>query len=139
MSTANLKPYTGPDLCIIAGRVYLAQVADGEIPTDAEPVSEDEIQKSFPKGWPFGNEKGKDLHQVSERSMLWYVETYRPKQGQFYEADLARQDLVKRYLGAMMGAKAGARRELVRNAPEKPATKPQPETEQKPAQDDIPF
>lgn len=92
----------------------------------------DEVAKAFPKGWPYGRDKGKPLHEVPESTLRWHLENRVPEKGsRFFAANSVQYDLVERAL-ANIGPGTVPRPRVVRQ----PA--PPPEA-QEPEEDPIPF
>jgi hypothetical protein len=91
----------------------------------------DEVAKAFPKGWPYGRDKGKPLHEVPESTLRWHLENRAPEKGsRFFEANRVQYDLVER---ALANIGTGATREP------RPAKQATPPEDQEPEEDQIPF
>lgn len=58
----------------------------------------DEASRMFPRGWPFGDEKGKDVFAVSDDALRWFVEKSKPGKPEYAERSQKQKDLCARIL-----------------------------------------
>lgn len=71
-----------------------------EVPSGPEggDALRDEAARMFPRGWPFGDEKGKDIFSVSDDALRWFVEKSKPGKPEYAERSQKQKDLCSRVL-----------------------------------------
>jgi hypothetical protein len=81
----------------------------GSRPTAAPPiqtglgaVSAEDVNAAFPRGWPFGKEKGWAVSEVPVKSLKWFLDKMQPVPGaKFYDKNLEQYQLIQRWFAEL--------------------------------------
>ena len=83
-------------------------------------VSAEEVNAAFPRGWPFGREKGWAVSEVPVKTLRWFLDKMAPVPGaRFYDQNLEQYQLIQRWFAELESGAAKVEAPQVRE-PELP-------------------